>query len=57
LFLFYPRKKEEREVVIKKVRLVCEKDREVRCMAEESKRRDLKNFVWRTATEMRIGWY
>jgi hypothetical protein len=50
-FFFIPTKKRK---VIKKVRSVCEKDREVESTVEESKKEDLKNSVYETETDRRI---
>lgn len=44
-----------KEVVIKKVRLVCEKDREVESIIEKSKRGNFENLVCETEIEMKIG--
>lgn len=46
--------KERKEVVIKKVRLVCEKDREVESIIEMKKRGNFGKLVCETEIEIKI---
>jgi hypothetical protein len=54
LCFFFIRRKKRKEVIIRKVRLVCEKDREVESIIETRKRGNLKNLVCETVIDIKI---
>lgn len=53
-FFFIRMEGRSKEVVIKKVRLVCDKDREVESIIDKSKRGNFENLVCETEIEMKI---